>query len=267
MDTSGSRTVLITGCRRGIGRDAAVTLARRGHRVIATTHTGAAAESLARTAAAESLPIEAFRLDVTDGDDRRRILDRDIDVLINNAAVGESGSLAEIDIDRVRRSFETNLFGPLELTQLVLRKMIERDAGTVVFISSLAGRITMPFMAPYTMTKFAISGGAETLRNELHRISDGVQITVVEPGAYHTGFNQEMVATKYEWMDGNSYFHGILEKIRAGEERYFRRMEKGSTASIVRQIVRAAEAERPRLRYAAPWWQALGVRLMRMAGR
>jgi short-subunit dehydrogenase len=267
MNAGRNRNILITGCRRGIGRDAALSLAVRGHRVIATTHTEGAAEGIRREAAAQGLSLESFKLDVTDSDDRARLLDHDVDVLINNSAVGESGSLAEIDLDRVRRAFETNLFGPLELTQLALGKMIERDAGTVIFISSLAGRITMPFMAPYTMTKFAISCGAETLRSELGRLGSGVHVSVVEPGGYQTGFNQEMLARKYEWMDESSYFYGILDRIRAGEERYFRLTEQASSGSIVRQVVKAVEAERPRLRYAAPWWQGLGVRLMRMAGR
>ena len=267
MDTDGNKTILITGCRRGIGRAAAIALARRGHRVLATTRTEAAAEGLARTAAVEGLPIETLKLDVTDAGDRSTALDRDIDVLINNAAVGESGSLAEIDLDRVRNAFEVNLFAPLELTQLVLGEMAQRDRGTVIFVSSLAGRITVPFMAPYTMTKFALSSGAETLRGELRRISSSVHVSLVEPGGYHTGFNQEMLAKKYEWMDESSYFHGIVDKIRSGEERYFRLTEQASTDSIVSQIVKAAEARRPRLRYTAPWWQGLGVRLMRMAGK
>ncbi len=267
MGASGKKTILITGCRRGIGRDAALTLARRGHRVIATTHTSAAAEGLARTAASEELPLEAFKLDVTDAGDRRRALGRGVDVLVNNAALGESGSLAEIDLKRVRRAFDVNLFSPLELTQLVLAEMLQRDCGRVIFISSLAGRITMPFMAPYTMTKFAMENGAETLRRELLRLGSAVNIVLVEPGAYRTGFNQEMLEKKYQWMDYCSYFYPIIGKIRSGEKRYFRIMEKRSTDSIVRQVVRAVEAQHPRMRYAAPWWQALGVRIMRMTGK
>ncbi len=267
MGTTAKKTVLITGCRRGIGRDAALALARRGHRVLATTHTAKAAAELGRLAAAERLPLESFKLDVTDTDDRERARDHDIDVLVNNAAVGISGSLVEVPLDLVRKSFEVNLLGPLALTQLVLRQMIGRDSGTVIFVSSLAGRITMPFMAPYTMTKFAISSGAETLRSELERLGSRVNVCLVEPGAYHTGFNQEMLAGKYTWMGRESYFRKLLAEIQAGEEKYFRRMEQRSTASIVRQVVRAAEVERPRMRYTAPWWQALGVRLMRAAGR
>lgn len=249
------KTILITGCRRGIGRDSALALARRGHMVLATTHTQAAAEGLSRAAAAEDLPLESFKLDVTKDADRYRIREHGIDVLINNAALGDSGSLAEVDIDRVRNCFETNLFGPIQLTQIALEQMLDRDSGTVIFISSLAGRITVPFLAPYTMTKFAISSGAETLRKELLRVSD-VHVSIVEPGSYHTGFNQEMLAKKYSWMDEKTYFRSIIGRIRSGENRYYRLTEQASTASIVRQIVRAAEAERPKLRYTAPGGRA-----------
>jgi len=260
----GGRTVLITGSGRGIGRDTALELARRGHSVLATTHTEEQAAALNAMAERDGLPLRSFKLDVTVADDRRRILDHEIDVLINNAGTGESGSLAEIDVDRVRSNFEVNVFGPLELTQLALLQMLPRDRGTVIFISSLAGRVTIPFLGPYAMTKFSLSGGVEALRKELSRISRNVHVVLVEPGSYHTGFNQRNIAKKYAWMDERSYFWPIFDQIRVDEERYFRILEQRSTASIVRKIVQAAEAERPRRRYVAPWWQGAGVRLLRV---
>lgn len=261
------RTVLITGSGSGIGRDTAMALARRGHEVIATTHTAKEAETMNAAAGRDDLPLRSFRLDVTSADDRRLVLEHDIDVLINNAGTGESGSLAEIEVERVRRNFEVNVFGPLELTQLALRNMMRRESGAVIFISSLAGRVTMPFLGSYAMTKSALSSGVEALRRELSKVTRNVHIVLVEPGSYHTGFNQRNVARKYEWMGESSYFHPIIDRIRSDEERYFRLFEQRSTASIVRKIVRASEAKRPQRRYVAPWWQGAGVQLVRMFGR
>ena len=211
--------------------------------------------------------IDAFKLDVADPADRAKAATLRIDVLINNAAVGQSGSLAEGPIERVRQTFETNLFATLTLTQQVLAGMIERRSGTIIFISSLVGRIPAPFLMPYAMTKFALSAASDALRQELGELDCGVHSVVVEPGAYHTGFNQKMVASKYEWMFRQSYFRDKIPALKARDERQLALLELQSTRSIVRRIVRATEADKPRSRYSAPWWQAIGVRLMRMDGK
>lgn len=250
-----TKTVLITGAGSGIGKDTAFELASRGHRVIATTHTHEQSDQLKKEVLRRNLKIETCMLDITLAEDREIIkLYPDVDVLINNAAIGESGSLADIDIDIIRNSFEVNLFSSLAFTQLVLKNMMLRDSGTVIFVSSTAGRIVVPFLAPYAMTKFALSAGAEALRKELHFANKNIDISIVEPGAYHTGFNQQMIASQQG-------------QVRKRLELFFRLIEVRSIKSIVRTIVRAVEARNPRLRYVAPWWQALGVRMLRILGR
>lgn len=261
------KTILITGAATGIGKNTAFTLAKRGHAVIATTETLEQAAMLKEEVEASEMRMDIFKLDITLPEDRVKIEDQEIDVLINNAAIGESGSLAEIDMERVRQNFETNVFSTFEISQIALKQMFERDLGTVLIISSLAGRIVLPFLAPYCMTKFALSSGTESLRNEVKRITRNVHISLIEPGGYHTGFNQRNISRKYDWMDSSSLFHEIEDEIRKEEERNFRFTEMRSTKGIVNKIVKAAEASRPKLRYSAPWWQALGVQVMRMFGK
>jgi short-subunit dehydrogenase len=261
------RTILITGSGSGIGRDCAMALARRAHNVLASTHTESQAEHLREQAAVEGLPIEAFKLDITDEADLAKAEETSIDVLINNAAIGESGSLAEVPLDRVRSAFETNVFATLALNQLCLRGMIARRHGTVIFISSLAGRVAAPFLLPYAMTKFSLSAAADGLRQELKQLDRNIHVSVVEPGAFHTGFNQRMIARKYEWMRQGSYFEDQLDTLKAREQRMFDLLELSSTAPIVRKIIQAAEADRPRFRYSAPWWQSTGVQLLRIFGK
>lgn len=261
-----AKTILITGAGTGIGHDATLALAARGHRVLASTFNEAQAQALRQECAARSLPMEVFKLDITSAQDRALMAGRDIDVLVNNAALGESGSLAEVDMDRVRRLFEVNLFSTLALTQVALRGMIARQRGTVVFISSIAGRVPAPFLMPYSMTKFALSAAAAGLRAEMDQLGKGVAVCVVEPGAIHTGFNQSMSASKYTWMGPDSYFHSQREKMQAEEKRTFSFLEAKSTDSVVTAIVKASEAKRPRLRYVAPWIQGFGVRMARIFG-
>mgnify|MGYP000061179581 FL=1 len=261
-----SKTILITGAGTGIGKDTAFALAARGHHVVATTQTEAQALALQAAAMAQGLHLEAFKLDITLPGDRELLTHHPIDVLINNAAMGESGSLAEVDMQRVRQLFEVNLFATLELTQVALRQMIERESGTVLFISSIAGRVPMPFLMPYSMSKFALSAAAAGLRAEMDQLKKNVHIAVIEPGAIHTGFNQAMTDSKYAWMGPTSYFADQAEAMKKQEHLTFHWLEAKTTASIVKAIVKAAESRRPRLRYVAPWIQGFGVRLARIFG-
>ena len=260
------KTILITGAGSGIGLDTAWALAARGHQVIATTFDEPQAASLRAQAASRGVQLQAFKLDITSDADRQQILALDLDVLINNAGIGESGSLAEVDMDRVRKVFEVNLFATLELTQLALRGMIARQRGTVLFVSSIAGRVPMPFLMPYSMSKFALSAAGAGLRAELKQLRCNVHAALIEPGAIHTGFNQAMTDSKYAWMNESSYFYAQAPAMRLKEQRTFAFLEARDTRSIVAQIVKAAEARRPRLRYVAPWAQGLMVRLARMLG-
>ena len=261
-----SKTILITGAGTGIGKDTAFALAARGHQVLATTQTSAQALALQDAAKAQGLNLNAFKLDITSPTEREQLTHHTIDVLINNAAMGESGSLAEVDMQRVRQLFEVNLFATLELTQVALRQMIQRGSGTVLFISSIAGRVPMPFLMPYSMSKFALSAAAAGLRAEMDQLQKNVHIAVIEPGAIHTGFNQAMADSKYAWMGPSSYFAHQAEAMKKQERLTFHWLEAKTTAGIVKAIVKAAEARRPRLRYVAPWIQGLGVRLARIWG-
>ena len=261
-----SKSILITGAGTGIGKDTAFALAQRGHQVLATTQTEAQALKLKQAATEQGLNLEVFKLDITSAEDRAVLAQHRIDVLINNAALGESGSLAEVDMQRVRQLFEVNLFATLELTQVALRQMIERESGTVLFISSIAGRVPMPFLMPYSMSKFALSAAAAGLRAEMDQLKKNVHISVIEPGAIHTGFNQAMTNSKYAWMGSSSYFAHQAEAMKRQERITFNWLEAKTTRSIVKAIVKAAEARRPRLRYVAPWIQGFGVRLARIFG-
>jgi len=261
------KTILITGCGSGFGRDSAIALAKRGHRVIATTETGEESAELAQLAKTNNWSIETLKLDVTNPDDRDKILNYELDVLVNNAGVGESGSLAEIPLEKIRHDFEVNVFGSIALAQLALQKMMKNNRGTVLFVSSLAGRISIPFLGSYSMTKFALIGGASAMRQEIYKITKSVHVSLIEPGAYHTGFNQKNIAKMFVWMDEKSYFYKIIDKLKQDSEKYFQRLEIKSTDSLVRQIVKACEAEKPKLRYSAPWWQNWGVMILRIFGK
>ena len=260
------KTILITGAGTGIGKDAAFALALRGHRVLATTQSEAQQDALKAEAAARHIVLEVFKLDITSESDRERIAAYPLDVLINNAGMGQSGSLAEVDMQRVRQIFEVNVFSTLALTQVAVRGMIERQKGTVLLVSSIAGRVPMPFLMPYSMSKFALSAAGAGLRAEMDQLKKNVHIALIEPGAIHTGFNQAMTDSKYEWMTETSYFAHQAQAMKKKERATFQFLEARSTQGIVKQIVKASEASRPKLRYVSPWIQGFGIRLARIFG-
>ena len=252
--------ILITGCKGGIGLDAARRLAASGHTIYATVHNAGSVESVRAAFGENAARVTVEKLDVTDASDREKAGKWDIDVLINNAAIGDSGPLAEIEIEKIRRVLEVNIFSTLELTRKFIPRMAERKSGRIIFIGSMAGLMPTPFLAPYGMSKFALESIAFSLRTELKPF--GINVVMVNPGGYHTDFNQKNIGRKYEWMDSSVLYKGHMDVIKKSEAMIIR-SELKDTASIARQIVKAVEDKRPKRRYVAPLWQWWLIPLLR----
>lgn len=255
--------ILITGCRGGIGRNVACKLLKRGHKVYATVHTEDSIDDLRLVLKQYGENFVVEKLDITEANDINKTDEWDIDVLINNAAVGDSGPLAEIDPERVKAVFETNLFSTLQLTQRVLPKMITKGDGRILFMGSMAGLIPTPFYAPYAMTKFALESVTFSLRTELKPF--GIKVIVINPGSYNTGFNRKNLDKKYDWMNMNGLYKNHMGYIREEEEKIIK-YELQSTDSIAKQIVKAVEARSPKRRYVAPKWQWFFLPIIRRFG-
>lgn len=198
------KAIFITGAGSGLGRGSAIGLAKKGHRVIATTETTSQKTDLLREAREKNLDIEVFKLDITNPRDREEIEKRDFDVFVANAAINEGGALGEVPMDRFRAVFEVNVFSTLETVQMAARKLIKKGSGKIVFLSSMAGIITTPYGGPYAATKHAIEGIALTLKDELAGF--GVQVATINPGAFNTGFNDRAAEEKWKWFDEEKNF-------------------------------------------------------------
>ena len=192
-----TKNVMITGAGSGFGKNAAIALAARGHHVIATTETDAQADAL-RSEAPE-LTVE--RVDIT-GDDVAKVAGWDIDVLIDNAGAGQTGPMADVPLDRVRHLFDVNVFGTLAVTQQVVPGMVARGSGRVIIMSSIAGVVSGPSFGPYAMTKHALEAMGKAMRAELAPL--GIDVTLVNPGPYQTGFNDRMADSMWEWFGDGS---------------------------------------------------------------
>jgi short-subunit dehydrogenase len=161
--------------------------------VIATTETDVQAKEL--RAEAPQLTVE--KLDITTND-VAKAAEWDIDVLINNAGAGQTGPMADVPIDRVRHLFEVNVFGTLAVTQSVLPKMIAKGKGRIIIVSSIAGVVVGPSFGPYSMTKHALEAMGKAMRAEL--AEQGIDVTLLNPGPYLTGFNDRMADSMWEWF-------------------------------------------------------------------
>jgi len=192
------KTVMITGAGSGFGKGAALALAERGHQVIATTETDAQAQALQ----AEAPQLQVEKLDITNTDDLTKVADWDIDVLINNAGAGKTGPMADVPLDIVRHVFEVNVFGTLAVTQAAIPKMAEKGAGRIIIVSSIAGVMSGPSFGPYSMSKHALEAMGKALRAEL--AIQGIDVTLLNPGPYDTGFNDQMADSMWEWFGDDS---------------------------------------------------------------
>lgn len=194
-----SKRILITGAASGFGKGAALELARRGHTVTAGVQIAPQATELLAAAAEAGVELNVIILDITDESDRQAALANEIDVLVNNAGIMEAGPAAEIPMDRVRRNYETNVFGTLAMVQGFAPQMVARGSGKIVNVTSMGGLITVPFVSIYTSTKHALEGITEGLKAEL--AGTGVEVCTVNPGVYGTGFNDRGAETMFRWFD------------------------------------------------------------------
>jgi NAD(P)-dependent dehydrogenase (short-subunit alcohol dehydrogenase family) len=196
------KKILITGAGSGLGRGTAIGLAQAGHQVIATTQIWPQVTEFRRHVAELGLAdrITVDKLDVLDQRDIAAATAWDFDTFVSNAAIGDSGPMAEIPVDLVRRTFETNVFANLDLTQHVIRKWVYAGTRGRLFItSSMGGLLTAYGLGTYCATKHALEAIAATLRDEL--APTGVTVQTINPGAYDTGFNDRIAESTFKWHD------------------------------------------------------------------
>ena len=181
---------LITGTSSGIGLATAVSLARRGHSVIATMRNPGGATELQKIVANEQLPVTISELDVNDDSSVEKCFRTvfaehgGIDVLVNNAGLGLGGSVEELPLEVFREVMETNFFGVLRCVKAVLPAMRERRSGCIVNVSSVAGRVALAPQAGYAASKWALEALSECLAQEMK--ASNVRVAIVEPGVIAT---------------------------------------------------------------------------------
>lgn len=247
-----SRAVLVTGCSTGIGRATAEHLAARGWPVYAT------ARRLESIADLEEKGCRPLALDVTDEASMRAAVERveaeqgAVGVLVNNAGYSQSGTVEEVPLDDVRRQFETNVFGLVRMTQLVLPGMRGQRWGKIVNISSMGANFTFPGGGFYHATKHAVDALSDALRFEVKGF--GIDVVIIQPGLIKTQFSEAAVGSMEGAGAGDDgpYAEFNRRLAKATKDVY----ERGPAAklgagpeAVAAAIEKAIEARRPKARY------------------
>jgi NAD(P)-dependent dehydrogenase (short-subunit alcohol dehydrogenase family) len=245
------KSVLVTGCSSGIGRAVAEMLREAGWRVFPTARKEEDLEALRQAG------FEAIELDVSSSESIHRAVasllertDGKLGALVNNAGFGMPGAIEDLSRDAMRYQFEVNLFGLQELTNLLIPLFKRQQAGRIVNVSSVVGRLSLPFMGIYSASKFALEAVSDALRVELSL--DGISVMLVEPGPISTRFSVNCAGQGEEKLDTErssfgSAYRSYFEKRRHGgmaEDRF--RLPPEAVAVKVRH---ALESQRPRIRY------------------
>lgn len=255
------KKILFTGARSGIAHATIKRIVNnKDYEIYVTVHTEKQLELVQETYRNYD-NVKCLKLDITNEKDLQQIETLDIDILVNNAAIGVGGSIAEIPMEKVRHNFEVNVFGTFSATQIALKRMMQKGEGKIINISSLAGIFPLKFLGVYGATKASVSLLTRTLKKELKLINNDIKIVLIEPGMYKTGFNQVMLENKYDWMRTKSYFSEELETIRKCENKFFDCMEKHNVNSIAKKIAKAINSDNPCFLYRAPFSHALLAKL------
>ena len=241
---------LVTGTSTGIGEATAIHLSRVGHTVYASMRTpDASGGELRRLAEEERLDLTLVALDVNDPVSVTSAVDGviersgQIDVLVNNAGLGMLTSVEEVPVEDAKAVFETNVFGPLRMMQAVLPAMRERRGGTIVNISSVAGRLVSAGHGVYAATKYALEALSEAVAIETRRL--GIRVILIEPGFISTPLLDK--GGDLEIGDGPYAVHlrrmqGLYRSARGGAD----------PPSVVAEVIaEALDDPNPRFRYLA----------------
>lgn len=245
------KSILITGCSSGIGWCAAQQLHQRGYRVFATARKEKDVEKL------KILGVESFQLDVDDSNSiqttLQQILEKTngtLDALFNNAGFVQPGAVEDLTRDMMREQFETNVFGPMELVNLVLPIMRKQGHGRIIQNTSILGIVAMPFRGAYNASKFALEGFTHTLRQELR--GTGIFVSIIAPGPIHSNLRQNALGHYEANLRNRQSAH---QKTYTNMEKYFFKLSASKNRlsahpeAVTKKLLLALESPHPNPHY------------------
>lgn len=250
---SDRRVAVVTGSSSGIGFETSLALARNGFVTYATVRKlEDGSNQITEIAKNENLPLRAIQLDVNseksviEGINQITKEEERIDVVVNNAGYDLMGPLEETSIDEIKGQFETNFFGAVRVMQAVIPLMREQKSGKIVNITSMGGKIAVPFHSGYHGTKFALEGLSESVQYEVGPF--GIKVIVIEPGAVGSSFwkNMKMVA-KTSSLDNDSPYRHVADNMSNAQKQMAQNSMHPS--EVAKVILQAVTSDNPSFRY------------------
>jgi short-subunit dehydrogenase len=246
------KVAIVTGSSSGIGYATSLLLARNRFHTYATMRNIEKSADIQEIANKERLPLQVIQLDVNDDASIRNSIKRvereneRIDVLVNNAGYGLVGAFEDLSVEEIKSQFETNFFGVIRLTQQVLPIMRKQKSGTIVNVSSGAGRIGFPGMSAYVSSKFALEGLSESMSYELEPF--GIKVIIIEPGVIRTNFKKNSVMSEKS-LDNSSIspYSSIIQKIDSSISSIIEHATPPE--DVAKAILHAITSNNPELRY------------------
>ena len=246
------KVAIVTGSSSGIGYATSLLLARNRFHTYATMRNIEKSADIQEIANKERLPLQVIQLDVNDDASIRNSIKRvereneRIDVLVNNAGYGLVGAFEDLSVEEIKSQFETNFFSVIRLTQQVLPIMRKQKSGTIVNVSSGAGRIGFPGMSAYVSSKFALEGLSESMSYELEPF--GIKVIIIEPGVIRTNFKKNSVMSKKS-LDNSSIspYSSIIQKIDSSISSIIEHATPPE--EVAKAILHAITSNNPELRY------------------
>jgi NAD(P)-dependent dehydrogenase (short-subunit alcohol dehydrogenase family) len=251
-DMQGTKDVaLVTGSSSGIGFETALLLARSGFHTYASMRNLEKSKNITEIANTEKLPLQVIQLDVNDDKSVKDAIDkivaenRRIDVLVNNAGYGLFSPIEDVTLDQVKDQFETNFFGVVRVTKEALPIMRKQRKGTIVNVSSGAGRVGVPVYSAYVASKFALEGLSESMRYELKEF--GINIVIIEPGVIKTNIVENLKTADIRSRSKSPY-SDLIERVSKG---FGKMMDNSSSPPklVAEAILNAITSKEPEIRY------------------
>jgi len=249
--TIDNRSVLVTGCSSGIGLAAAELLRSKGWRVFPTARKVADLDALKQSG------FDAIKLDMASSESVRLaaewVLSKNggkLGAVVNNAGFGMPGAIEDLSRDAMRDQFEVNLFGLQELTNQLIPVFRKQGHGRIVNISSVVGRMSLPFMGIYSASKFALEAVSDALRVELSQ--DRIAVCLVEPGPIRTSFSTNCAG------QGEKKLNAAGSRFGGAYKQYFEKRRNGGMSedrfrlppeAVAQKILHALESPHPKIRY------------------
>lgn len=265
MNKSSQPSILITGCSSGIGYCTAKGLQRRGYQVFASARKTADVERL------KNEGLTTVRLDLADSESIQSAVqwllkqtNGKLDAVFNNGAYGQAGAVEDLSRDVIRQQFETNLFGTMELTNLLIPVMRKQGHGRIIQDSSVLGFVALRYRGAYNASKYALEGFNDTLRQELK--GSGIYVSSIQPGPISTRFRANSLAAYRKNIDKQNSFH------RDTYDAMEKRLAKEGPAvpftlppeAVLKKVIHAVESKRPKNHYPVTFPTYLFAALKRM---